>query len=108
MALIGRTFEVIKEMHTKSGATFSVGDKCRLEGFKPTSYNAMFSKGDDKVNISCAYAYKCFKGFPKPPSMNQLEKWSYDSVCKAIDGTMVEPDGEHDGVPSWLLAMGLI
>lgn len=43
------------------------------------------------------------------PSFRQLEKWTFDSVCKATDGCRIEPDGvcQH-GHPSWLLALGLI
>lgn len=43
------------------------------------------------------------------PSLKQLEYWSYDSVCEAVDGCMVEPDGhcEH-GYPSWLMAEGIM
>jgi hypothetical protein len=45
----------------------------------------------------------------KLPSQNKLELWSWDSVCKSVFGTDVEPDGwSYDGSPSWLLALGLI
>ena len=47
-------------------------------------------------------------GFDRPDN-EQLQEWVYDSVCEALDGCTIEPDGvcEH-GAPSWLLAMGLI
>jgi hypothetical protein len=51
--------------------------------------------------------------YPEPtepePSEEQLEEWTYDSICDATDGCSVEPDGvcEH-GHPSWLLKMELI
>ncbi len=42
------------------------------------------------------------------PSMTRLERYAYDSVCPAIDGCRVEPDGEcPHGYPSWLIAMGV-
>ena len=45
---------------------------------------------------------------PKP-TMEQLERWSFDGVAEATDGCQVEPDGrcEH-GHKSWLLVFGLI
>lgn len=45
---------------------------------------------------------------PKP-TMEQLERWSFDGVAEATDGCQVEPDGrcEH-GHTSWLLVFGLI
>jgi hypothetical protein len=43
------------------------------------------------------------------PSLKQLERWSYDSVCETVTGDDVEPDGVGpDGAPSWLRALCLI
>ena len=43
------------------------------------------------------------------PSFEELEYWVFDSVCEALDGTRIEPDGwTYDGCPSWLLALGLV
>jgi hypothetical protein len=43
------------------------------------------------------------------PSFEEIESWVYDSVCEALDGSRIEPDGwTHEGCPSWLLALGLI
>jgi len=46
---------------------------------------------------------------PEYPDMEQLSEWVSDSVCEAVDGCTVEPDGtcEH-GFPSWLLQLGMI
>lgn len=38
------------------------------------------------------------------PSMEELEMWSYDSVCETPDGDTVEPDHPD----SWLSLLGLI
>jgi hypothetical protein len=33
----------------------------------------------------------------------------FDSVCEALDGSSIEPDGvTYDGVPSWMLYWGVI
>ena len=50
-----------------------------------------------------------FSTNPKPPSDKMIEKWTYDSICKSLNGKTVEPDGwDSDGTPSWLLALGMI
>ena len=46
----------------------------------------------------------------KVPSMDTLEDWISNGVCRAVDGCGgIEPDGycEH-GHPSWILALGYI
>ena len=43
------------------------------------------------------------------PSFETLRAWVFDSVCEALDGSTIEPDGTtFDGCPSWLLALGLV
>lgn len=51
--------------------------------------------------------------WPEPttdyPDSEDLEMWSFDGICEATDGCMVEPDGTcSDGHPSWLLYLGMI
>jgi hypothetical protein len=41
--------------------------------------------------------------------MDDLERWTFDSVCEATDGCQVEPDGRcSHGHRSWLLALGMV
>lgn len=43
------------------------------------------------------------------PALHELEQWVSDSVCESPTGHTVEPDGAGpDGVPSWLVCLGLI
>jgi hypothetical protein len=43
------------------------------------------------------------------PSREQLEDWLAGGICETPSGDRVEPDGHGpDGVPSWLLLLGLI
>jgi len=43
------------------------------------------------------------------PEYEQIEHWVYDSICEAVDGCTVEPDGTcPHGAPSWLIAVGLV
>lgn len=51
--------------------------------------------------------------FPEPteehPSLDQLERWTFDSVCESTDGCTVEPDGQcQHGHVSWLRYMGYV
>lgn len=43
------------------------------------------------------------------PDYETMCEWRDNGVCEAVDGCRVEPDGvcEH-GMPSWLLALGVI
>lgn len=43
------------------------------------------------------------------PSLEDLERWSVDSICETTDGELLEPDYRgDDGArgPSWLVALG--
>lgn len=43
------------------------------------------------------------------PSLRTLQEWEDDGRCETPTGHVVEPDGHGpDGVPSWLLALGMI
>lgn len=43
------------------------------------------------------------------PSTEQVRAWVFDSVCEALDGCTVEPDGTcPHGAPSWLRALGMV
>ena len=45
----------------------------------------------------------------KHPSIKTLENWHSEGGCRAVDGCWTEPDGEcPHGLPSWLLAFGMI
>ena len=49
------------------------------------------------------------KGFPKAPSLSQLEKWTNEGYSKTPSGEKVEEDGYgSDGAPSWHLIWGVI
>ncbi|HUZ92205.1 MAG TPA: hypothetical protein VMU78_09935 [Methylocella sp.] len=43
------------------------------------------------------------------PSLEDIETWVADGLCQTPTGHDVEPDGHGpDGVPSWLLLLGMI
>lgn len=43
------------------------------------------------------------------PSQATLERWDADGICETPTGERVEPDGTgRDGVPSWLVVLGMI
>jgi hypothetical protein len=46
---------------------------------------------------------------PTIPSDDQIAAWVVDSVCEAVDGCTVEPDGHcPHGSPSWLIQLGIM
>lgn len=43
------------------------------------------------------------------PTYETMQRWERDCMCKTPTGHVVEADGEGpDGVPSWLILLGLI
>jgi len=45
----------------------------------------------------------------KMPSIEELERQSFDGVCEATDGCQVEPDGRcPHGHASWMLVIGIV
>jgi len=59
------------------------------------------------IGLSRCHLY--FNGFKKVPSIKALEKMSNDAIVTTPTGHRVEPDGYGpDGLPSWLLVMGVI
>ena len=43
------------------------------------------------------------------PSLEEIRRWVFDSICETLDGQRIEPDGHGpNGCPSWLIALGLI
>ena len=62
-----------------------------------------------EINIRAINAANALTGFIKEPSMKSLEKWVSDGIGKSIIGKKVEPDGfDFNGMPSWLLVLGII
>ena len=85
----------------KSGAVVPKGTAVSFQGHVATLHH-----GDGiKVKASTA-ARLCGYDFPEP---EQIEEWCLDSVCEALDGCTVEPDGEcQHGRPSWLVVLGMM
>ena len=46
-------------------------------------------------------------GYPKPPTLQTLEKWCHECYCETPEGERVEPDG-YGKAPSWMLILGLV
>jgi DNA-directed RNA polymerase subunit RPC12/RpoP len=105
------TYELIKDTRTKKGAEFKAGDRLRVVKYN-RDYPYIVVLEDDKgqrLGTLPSLAHKMLKGFPKPPSVRQMEKWVDDGVAKSIDGKRVEPDSfSSGGAPSWLLVLGMI
>ena len=106
-----KSYSFLRDLRTKSGTEFKAGETITLTGYDQSRpYLARLETSDGrKLALSCEYAYKVLRGFPKPPSFMTMQKWMDDAVAKAVDGSRVEPDGiASSGAPSWLLVMGMI
>lgn len=45
------------------------------------------------------------------PSLEDLQHWTFDSICETTTGEMLEPDYRGNGAdigPSWLIALGYL
>lgn len=90
-----------------TGEIIPVGTKVTIEFIKlgEHSIDAMRVTLPDGRQINT----RSWSTFFKAPSINTLEKWSFDAVAKSVTGKRTEPDGHgEDGSPSWLLALGYI
>ena len=99
-----------KELRLQSGRSFTVGEV--FEIIPPTRNHPTTSfivlDIEKQLRIPTATLGKYFKEFDVI-TMRELEKGSFDSICKSMTGIDVEPDGwDEHGFPSMLLAMGMI
>lgn len=100
-----------RNFHTKKGVKIAAGErveltfdvKARDQSLRPEYVRMRTADGRSIITGHFRAA-----GL-RVPSMERLERWSFDSVAESVFGTDVEPDGwSYDGSPSWLLALGLI
>lgn len=91
-----------KPIKLKSGAVLPKGCDLRWE-----NGNAIVNDGDRDYKIGARTAARALD--LRLPTFEDLERWTYDSVCESVLGETVEPDGyDEHGSPSWLIAYGLI
>jgi hypothetical protein len=97
-----------KNVRAKNGTEIEAGTTVELEF--PKEHHGMIVRMSAEGKTVAIRTVRMNKYFgTRLPSMKQLEKWTFDSVCKSVGGKTVEPDGwDCNGTPSWLLAMGLI
>jgi hypothetical protein len=94
----------------KSGDTVPAGSEVTLYYSPKAGSRVYFSRGAAFAKtIKLQNCHKYFKGFHKMPSLRTLEKQANDAVVTTPTGHRVEPDGYGpDGIPSWLLILGVI
>lgn len=106
-----RTFILSKEiksaknheaiLHKDEEVTISWPDKERAE-------ICLVSNGKNTVNLKTENLPKYFDEI-EMPSDEELEDMIHDSICLSVFGNDIEPDGwDHEGSPSWLMAMGIV
>ena len=107
---VGSEVKLLRDAKNKNGE-FKAGESLKITGYNDKYPYIVKTETSDgrKISFLLSGAWQKLHGFPKPPSMNTLEKWSEEGVAKSVDGHRVEPDGySPDGSPSWMLVMGLI
>jgi len=111
-ASVGTRVRLLRDLHvTKTGAEFKAGEEVTvMEYTKQYPWMVKLEgEGGKRVNMLVENASKSIAGFPTPPSLKTMEKWSNDGAAKSIDGARVEPDGfSPSGAPSWMLVVGVI
>ena len=107
---IGSDIELLRDAKNKNGE-FKTGERLKITGYSnkyPWTVRTETADGR-KISFLVEGAWKNLRGFPKPPSMNTVEKWHENGISRSIDGQKVEPDGfSPNGAPSWCLVLGLI
>jgi len=106
-----RSYAIMRDGRTKAGIEFKSGERINVVSYdRNYPYLMRLQTSDGRtMALPPSSAYRVLSGFPKPPSVSTLMKWSDDGVARAVDGARVEPDGiSPSGAPSWLLVMGMI
>jgi hypothetical protein len=94
---------LIKDIPLKSGIVLKKGSIAEVRSLVPDSLQSC------QVTINNESYRLRYTSVFKSPSMNQLEKWTYDDIVKTPAGSKVEPDGyDQYNFPSWLLVLGMI
>ena len=94
----------------ETACTIPAGTELQVH-FSEVNPGKIYFEYNGSLRVGTVYhAHKFFTGFSKPPSLNTLQKWEWDSgTCKTPTGHKVEPDGHGpDGSPAWMLVMGVI
>lgn len=93
---------------SKKGNIIEEGTKVTVTFPKKFNGQYMSIENDDIRILSKTINMKNYFG-TKLPSNRQIEKWSFNSFCKSVNGAKVEHDGwDSNGNPSWMLALGII
>lgn len=91
-----------KDIPLKSGIVLKKGTVVNVSSIPDVLTSCNVTIGNDTYRLR-------YQSVFKSPSMNQLEKWTYDDIVKTPAGHKVEPDGYDEyGFPSWLLIVGMI
>lgn len=108
---VGGETTLIRDAKNKN-FEFKAGERVKIVEYGkeyPYTVRVQSLDGTKRISFLVSNAWQKLHGFPKPPSMATIERWSNDGVAKSIDGHRVELDGySPDGAPSWGLVMGIV
>lgn len=97
-----KTIKTLKDLKLKDQTIIPKGSELEFVSHGAMETVGIFSYNGRELKMR-------YRSVLKTPSLNSLDKWTNDGICKSVFGATVEPDGHGAyGEPSWLLAMGLI
>lgn len=97
------------DLRLKDGTVFTKGSQAEVHFGRDPAISEVEVLGR-RIKMRTVRLHKYLRGFPKPPSIRQLQKWDSWASGPTVTGVRnVEMDGHGpDGSPSWMLAMELI
>jgi hypothetical protein len=108
---VGTRVRLLRDLHTKAGVDFKAGEEATIREYS-RQYPwvvKLEGEGGKRISLLVESASKSIVGFPTPPSLKTMERWSENGIARSIDGSNVEPDGfSYGGAPSWMLVVGMI
>jgi len=108
---VGSSFRLLRDLRTTKGVEFKTGEEVKVREYaREFPWTVRVEAADGRrMSLLVEGAHRSLSGFPKPPGLATLERWSTDGVARSVDGQRVEPDGfSVGGAPSWVLVSGLV
>jgi hypothetical protein len=105
---------LVRDMRLKDGAAIKAGTKVKVSfsDRADQAKQAFFTlPGERKPKgVPSQKLHQYFRGFTKPPSMSEVNKWLKDGMSKSLTGAVIKGDKafHKSGVPSWLLVLGYL
>lgn len=99
---------LIKDITLKDGSTYAKGEEFSVRWDREKPWISLLTIGQREIRVHSQTLPTLSHDF-EAPDMSELDEVMCDGICYSMLGHSVEPDGwDHEGSPSWLLAMGMM